>query len=85
MPIFSISASGRVTVSAGSGVIAGQLEELRRGRVVDSDRRHDAELHDLPGRVGVGDGRSRSRRLAAAERLVRSDVPEHVVPDRDVA
>ena len=72
MPIFSMSASGRVTVAAGSGAMAGSCRNC--GGVVGSgaDRRHDAELHDLagawPGRRPV----EVDARHAAAERLVRA-------------
>ncbi len=57
----------------------GQLEELRRGRVVVSDARHDSELHDLARGVGVG-GLELDSRVASAEGLVGSEVPEEVAP-----
>ena len=44
---------------------------------------HDPELHDLAGRVGIGDVEVLVG-LTAAERLVGSDVGEHVVPDGHV-
>jgi hypothetical protein len=56
---------------------------LRRGRILDLDCRHDAELHDLTGAVGVGDVEVAGR-LATAEGLVRADVLEDVVPDGNV-
>ena len=83
MPIFSMSASGRVTVSAGSGAIGGQLEELRRRAGVGADGGHDAELQHLAGQSRIGDVEV-VRRLAAAERLVGAEIAEDVVADRDV-
>ena len=50
-----------------------QLEELRRGRVVDAERRHDAELEDLAGRPRVGHVEVVAG-SPSAERLVGADV-----------
>src|SRR6266496_3732459 len=56
-----------------------QPEELRRRRVVGVERGHDPELEDLAGRTGVGDLEVIAWDTTA-ERLVRADVREHVVP-----
>src|SRR4029453_15894812 len=58
-----------------------QMEELRRGWVVEPNCGHDAELQNLAGRTRVGDLEVIARD-AAAERLVRADVRDTVVPAR---
>ena len=74
MPDLSMSTSGRVTDSGGSGVIGGQHEELRRRRRVGRGRGDDAELA-APARSSRG---RRRREVdagdAAAERLVGPDI-----------
>ena len=82
-----MSASGRVRTSAGSGVSAGSCR--KRGGVVGSGAAagHDPELQDLSGGIRVGRVEVPGRRLtglAAAERLVRSDVAQDVAAHRHV-
>ena len=81
--ISSSRASGRVTVSGGSGVIAGSWRNCGGVEASTSTGGHDPELHDLAGRVGIG-GVEVDAGAPAAERLVGSDVGEHVVADRHV-
>ena len=67
-----------MTVSAGSGVIAGSWRNCGGVGRIGADGGHDAELHDLAGRSGIGDLEVVDR-LAAAEGLVGADVAEDVV------
>ena len=83
MPIFSIRASGRVTVSGGQRCNGRQSEELRRRGRVGRQGRHDVELHDLAGRSGIGQVEVHTRD-AAAEGLVRAEVAQDVLSRRDV-
>ena len=79
--ISSSRASGRTTVAARQGGDRRQLEELGRGRGVGGEGGDDPELHDLAGRVGIGEVEVLVG-LTAAERLVRAHVGEHVVAQR---
>jgi hypothetical protein len=61
----------------------GQHEELRRRRRVGGEGGTDVELHDLTGRLRIGDLEVDARH-AAAERLVGTGVRQHVATHRDV-
>ena len=67
-----------MTVAAGSGVMAGSGRNCGGVEASTVDGGHDPELHDLAGRVGIGHVEVLAG-LTAAERLVGSDVGEHVV------